>query len=209
MFEQHVISSPSFSLCFTRSENAEKEGSIAGALTMGGTDTRLHIKPMVFAFGFPTKGVMHGVSIRKIYLMESGQYEASEVTDTNTHLIDIEEFTLNYGSVIVDSGTTDTYMTRSLARPFSTAFKKVTGFDYFENGMQLTEKQVANLPTIIIQLKGHEDENQALAGYGEDSVEVPGLAGVVDKEHPFDILIAIPPAHYVEYDTDRKKYVGR
>lgn len=206
MYRQNIISEPSFSLCFTRSEEAEKKGSIAGALTMGGTDTRLHLRPMIYAHGFTTKGVMHGVDIRNVYIMESGNYEAGDASVENTHLVDIQSSSLNSGSVIVDSGTTDTYMTQYLGTPFRKAFKKVTGFDYNANGMKLTDKQVEKLPTIIIQLAGKEDENNALT---VGNVEIPGLAGGIDKENPFDILIAIPPAHYIEYDSDRSKYVGR
>ena len=212
MYRQNIIATPSFSLCFTRAEDAAKEGSIAGALTMGGTDERLHSAPMVYAFGFPTKGVMHGVSIRKIYVMESGQYEASEATLENTQVVDIQTSFLNSGSVIVDSGTTDTYMTRSLKVPFMKAFKKVTGFDYIETGMKLTDLQVSNLPTIIIQLQGHDEDNKnVIAQYGTNNKNdnLPGLAGVIDEDHPFDILIMIPPAHYVEFDTDHQRYVGR
>lgn len=172
---------------------------------MGGTDTRLHHKPMVYAHGFKTKGVMHGVNIRKMYLMESGVYEASDALKNNTHRIDIEPNVLNGGSVIVDSGTTDTYMTRSLRSPFKKLFKQVAGFDYNENGMNLREEQVYQLPTIIIQIEGHEEDNKVM-----DGDNVPGLARVLDPNgHPNDILVVIPPAHYIEYDSDNKKYVGR
>ncbi len=170
---------------------------------MGGTDVRLHEKRMVYAYGFPTKGVMHGVKIRKMYLMKAGTYDASDVDQDNTKEISIPSSTLNSGSVIVDSGTTDTYMTRSLKGPFMKVFKEVTGFDYLENGMKLTDEQVYQLPTIVLQLEGHEEDNGAM---GNDT---PGLAGVIDSQHPHDILIVIPPAHYIEYDTDHKKYVGR
>lgn len=212
MYEQNIISKPSFSLCFTRAEDAEKSGTIAGALTMGGTDTRLHKQPMVYAYGFPTKGVMHGVTIRKIYVLEAGQYEVQDVNDKNTHLVDISTSYLNSGSVIVDSGTTDTYMTRALSRPFMNTFKQVTGYDYIENGMHLTDEQVNQLPTIIIQLQGNESHNQNVMSnhqQNENNQIQPGLAGAIDKENPYDILIAIPPAHYIEYDTSNKKYVGR
>ena len=205
MYDQKIISSPSFSLCFSRAEEAEKEGTIAGALTMGGTDTRLHIQPMIYAHGFNTKGVMHGVSIRKIYIMESGQYDASEATPKNTHPVEVSTSWLNSGSVIVDSGTTDTYMTRNLKAPFVKIFKQVVGYAYSENGMYLNDEQVSKLPTIIIQLNGRVEENEKLG----DWRDIKGLAGVLDEENPYDILIAIPPAHYVEYDTDHKKYVGR
>lgn len=203
MYQQNIISSPSFSLCFTRAEEAEKEGTIAGALTMGGTDTRLHLDPMVYAHGFNTKGVMHGVNIRKVYIMEAGQYRASQATPKNTKQVQISTNSLNSGSIIVDSGTTDTYMTRNLKTPFEKLFKQVAGYAYNENGMNLSDEQISHLPTIILQLNGRVEENEKL---GKNTL---GLAGALDSENPYDILIAIPPAHYVEYDTDHKKYVGR
>jgi hypothetical protein len=203
MYDQKIIDTPSFSLCFARAIDAKKEGSVAGALTMGGTDTRLHRTPMIYAQGFKTKGVMHGVSIRKIYLMEADNYAAGDATVDNTHKIDISTNVLNSGSIIVDSGTTDTYMTRSLRAPFQEMFKKVVGFAYNEKGMKLTNEQILKIPTILIQIKGNSDHN------GELSPDTAGLAGAIDDEFPYDILIAVTPAHYVEYDSDSKKYVGR
>lgn len=199
MYEQHVIRNPSFSLCFVRAEEAAKDGTIAGALTMGGTDTKLHFSPMIFAKGFKTKGVMHGVSLRKVHVMESGQYRSSDANSTNTRTVDITSDLLNIGSIIVDSGTTDTYFTKNLNAPFKSAFKKITGYDYNENGMALSDEEVERLPTILLQLEGVE---------GADT-DIPGMAGEIDPEHPTDILIAIPPSHYIEYDTQSKRYVGR
>ena len=170
---------------------------------MGGTDTRLHRTPMVYAHGFKTKGVMHGVSIRKIYLLEAENYAAGDATEDNTHQIDISTDVLNSGSIIVDSGTTDTYMTRSLRGPFQKMFKQVVGFAYNEGGMKLTHEQIQMIPTIIIQIQGSRDHNGAL---GSDTA---GLAGAIDDQFPYDVLIAIPPSHYVEYDSDNDKYVGR
>eukprot|EP00979_Chaetoceros_neogracilis_P005789 scaffold1094_cov241-Chaetoceros_neogracile.AAC.2 len=198
MYQQNVIQNPSFSLCFVRGEDAAKEGTTAGALTMGGTDSLLHASPMVFARGFKTKGVMHGVSIRQVHIMEAGQYRAMNATSSNTHTVKITQASLNTGSVIVDSGTTDTYFTRNLSDPFKIAFKSVTGFSYNENGMTLTEEEVNKLPTILIQLEGV---------VGTDSIG--GLAYKIDPQNPGDVLLAIPPAHYIEYDTGSKHYIGR
>ena len=215
MFNQKIIASPSFSLCFMRGEAAEKTGTIAGALTMGGSDSRLHSKPMVYAKGFSTKGIMHGVSLRKVYILKSGFYDPDEATVKNTIQVDIDSSILNSGSVIVDSGTTDTYMTRNLRIPFQKAFKAASGYEYIENGMTLTDDQVENLPTILLQLQGREESNQKLVNSMSSGnsvvgdVVVPGLAGSLDPDHPLDILIAITPSHYVQYDAERKKYVGR
>lgn len=198
MYDKQVINNPSFSLCFVRGEEAAKDGTTAGALTMGGTDTKLHASPMLFAKGFATKGVMHGVAIRAIYIMEAGQYRSANATTDNTKTVAIQQSSLNSGSIIVDSGTTDTYFTRNLASPFKELFKQITGFSYNENGMSLSDEQVDKLPTILVQLEGTGN-----------NANHPGSAGAIDPENPNDILLAIPPAHYIEYDSQRKQYVGR
>jgi hypothetical protein len=200
MHQQNVIEHPSFAMCYVRGDDAAKDGTLAGTLTMGGADTKLHLKEMVYAKGFKTKGVMHGVTIRKVHIMGDSKYEAEEATPDNIVTVDITEQSLNSGSVIVDSGTTDTYLTRNLKGPFMAAFKQLVGYDYKENGMKLSQEQVEALPTILIQLEGIENMS---------SDGTPGLAGNIDPDHPFDILVAIPPAHYVEYDSDDDVYVGR
>lgn len=199
MYRQKVIDHRSFSLCFVRGEDAAKGGTVAGALTIGGTDTKLHEGDMVYAKGLKTKGVMHGVKIRKIHLMKSGEYGVQDAVPENTVTVQAAEDLLNSGSVIVDSGTTDTYLTRLISGVFHKSFKDVTGFSYNEDGMKLSEADVFKLPTIIIQLVGADGSGEVL----------PGHAKKIDPDHPHDVLIAIPPAHYIEYDSDEKKYVGR
>lgn len=76
---------------------------------------------------------------------------------------------------------------------------EVAGFSYNDNGMKLSEDDVFKLPTIIIQLVGADASGEVL----------PGHAKKIDPEYPHDVLIAIPPAHYIEYDSETKKYVGR
>jgi len=133
--------------------------------------------------------------------MQSGFYGSDEARNDNVSTVAVSEDQLNLGSVIVDSGTTDTYMTRALSSEFHKTFKEVAGFAYNEHGMKLSEDEVHKLPTILLQLVG-------AVGQSAESV-LPGHANFVDPEHPTDVLIAIPPAHYVEYDSDTKKYVGR
>ena len=200
MFEQDIIKHPAFALCFARGDDAAKDGTMAGTLTLGGIDTKLHEEEVVYAKGFKTKGVMHGVRIRKVHIMKSGVYDSKSANTTNTITAQISEDQLNKGSVIVDSGTTDTYFTKTLKAPFLAAFKELVGFDYNTRGMKLTDTQVQSLPTILVQLVGIPQSSEP---------GTPGLAHKIDTEHPDDILIAIPPAHYVEYDSDNEKYVGR
>lgn len=204
MYEQNKIQSKAFSLCFARSEEVEKDGSIAGAFTLGGTDTKLHDEPMIYANGFATKGTMHGVNLKNVYLMEAGQYGAGDATLDNTHVLPgLDLNKLNTGSVIVDSGTTDTYMNSILGTPFKNTWKELVGVSYSTSKMKLTEEQVEKIPTILIQLEGSGEQT-----YNKNDA-IPGLAGSIDSKNPNDIIIAMPPAHYVEYDPKKDVYMGR
>jgi hypothetical protein len=113
---------------------------------------------------------------------------------------------LNGGHVIVDSGTTDTYFTRRIASAFKTAFKEVSGKDYSHSDMKLTKEELDAFPTILFQLSGDETMNKQVRGDQDNFV---GLADVVDPEFPNDVILAVPPSHYFEYDDDDKAYVAR
>ena len=61
--------------------------------------------------------------------------------------------------MIVDSGTTDTYLSRAVSAEFKKKFKSMTGITFKNQAMDLTEDQVAGLPTILIQLTGTSEFN--------------------------------------------------
>mmetsp|Transcript_24718 Transcript_24718/g.40094 ORF Transcript_24718/g.40094 Transcript_24718/m.40094 type:complete len:80 (+) Transcript_24718:742-981(+) len=50
MHSKNKITNEEFSLCFSRQDYTSKDGTRAGAMTLGGVDTRLHnVSPMVVA----------------------------------------------------------------------------------------------------------------------------------------------------------------
>jgi hypothetical protein len=58
--------------------------------------------------------------------------------------------------VIVDSGTTDTYLPISVRKSFEDLFKKISdGHTYSNNNVALTKDQIAKLPTIVYTVEGH------------------------------------------------------
>jgi len=204
MFDAGIIEHKQFSLCFSRELESSSKGTSAGAVTMGGVDTNLHKSPMVYADGHVASGMMHGVNIRKVYFMKSGQYDVTEVTQGTTVELDITTAQLNSGKVILDSGTTDTYFTRNIAKAFRKAFKSEVGVDYNTNGMKLTDAQVEKLPSVVVQLNGYTGSTEIL-----DPDAHPGLAGMLDPKHPNDVLVVIPPDHYFEYSTKGDTYHPR
>lgn len=208
MHAANIIPTLSFSLCFTRQPSPEKDGTEAGAMTMGGFDERLHKSPMVFTETSGSGRGFYNVHIRNIYVRDGSGGEYANTSNPNAQVIrlEVDESTLNTGRVIVDSGTTDTYINRRVASKFNAAYKKLTGKTYSHSGMKLTEQELLALPTILIQLEGHADMNK---NFYPDPTQVEGLAGNLDSENPYDILIAIPPTHYMEYDEKQKSFISR
>eukprot|EP00804_Cyclotella_cryptica_P023492 CCRYP_012138-RA/>CCRYP_012138-RA protein AED:0.11 eAED:0.11 QI:0/0/0/1/1/1/2/0/656 len=207
MFSKKAIPKPEFSLCFWRQDNAEREGTGAGAMTLGGVDPRLHSSPMVYATNLKGSG-FYAVHLKAVYLREGGGSSAKIEDMSKMHKLDVSESALNRGNVIVDSGTTDTYFTREIAAPFQRAWKDIMGNEYNHNAVTLTQEDIAALPTIIIVLEGHAggvgDETDA------DPNEVPGYAGdILADVSPRDVVLAIPGSHYMEFDPDTGKYVAR
>ena len=198
-----------FALCYSRQPTSTREGTEAGALTFGGPDTRLHTSPMVYSGGKKEGAGFFNVRIRKLYLREGGGGDSATSSNPNVQIkaLDASEETLNRGRVIVDSGTTDTYFPRSIASDFNKVFKELTGTDYGHDAVDLSPEQLDALPTILLQLAGDEDYNKEL--YGNDASKTTGLAGTLDPDHPHDVVLAIPPSHYMEYDNSKSKYIAR
>jgi len=207
MLTQKAIPRPQFSLCFSRQDFVNRGGTRAGAMTLGGVDPRLHMSPMVFAKNMKSSG-FYAVHLKAMYLREGGGVSARTTSDDmkRMHKLDISESSLNRGNVIVDSGTTDSYFTSALAKPFGDMWQRLTGKKYSHTGVSMTEKQIDAMPTIILVIQGYDgpavgDEPEISANYVAEAFD-----GVFS---PRDIVIAIPAAHYMEFDSDSKKYVAR
>jgi len=179
-----------FTLCFGRQPTADRQGTEAGAMTLGGVDTRLHTSPVVYA-SVSVSNAFYGVHIRNVYLRAGGGGDSAQSTDPNIAVkrVDISEAELNRGTTIVDSGTTDTYFTRSIATAFHALWKDFTGKTYNNNPVNLSEKELNSLPTILFQLQGLGDINEKLAK--DNTQPVVGLVGALDPEHPYDVLLAM------------------
>ena len=73
VYLKNAIPRPEFSLCFSRNNECfvDKEGTEAGAMTLGGVDLRLHMSPMVFAKNMKSSG-FYAVHLKAMYLREGG-----------------------------------------------------------------------------------------------------------------------------------------
>lgn len=173
-------------------------------MTLGGSDTRLHSTQMVYA-NQPKNNGWFTVRIRAMYLRRGGgESVLSNSADAKVQKLEgITEEHLNSGDVIVDSGTTDTYLTGQLAGPFTEAWHTIMDGEAWngETSVHLTDDELLAMPTILVQLQGYEG--------GNDDPMAQGLAGAVDPVHPHDILVAVPPTHYMEYSVKTQKYTPR
>ena len=210
MRASQVIHRAQFSLCFVKQPIASISGTTAGAVSLGGKDDRLHSTPMVFA-----KAMGHGatasfkVRVRKMYLRQKGGQSVMFDSNAAIHQLDADEGALNGKEEFnFDSGTTDTYFTKGFSDEFRKVWKDIVGSDYTNDPMPLSDSQLRNLPTILLQMVPHE------GGVGDEvrtnnPMEVPGLAGKVDVGTPNDVLFSIPATHYMQHSASSNTYTSR
>jgi hypothetical protein len=86
---------------------------------------------------------------------------------------------------------------------FEKAFQSMVGEAYTHDDVKLTEAELLARPTILIQLAGDVSMNEKLGA------QTLGLAGSLDPDHPFDVILAVPASHYYEYDLETDTYTAR
>jgi len=228
MYDANVIQSKMFALCFTKSSGEPKpSGSLAGAMTMGGSDIRLHKSKMVYAQNVDTEG-WYTVYVKGIYLQRK-QSDAIRGTDeehddlskdgnrtlleSNTIKLDLDIDKVNREGVIIDSGTTDTYLPSFINQYFEDAFEEIYGYTLYDTIHSFNPDEILfeDLPTIIVQLQrakaifDHDDD-----AYDENhEYESKLLVGELDETSTDDVIIEIPPNHYLSYNEKRKKLQSR
>ena len=211
MHSKNAIPRPEFSLCFSRSNDATRDGTGAGAMTLGGVDPRLHMTPMVFAKNVKGSG-FYAVHLKAMYLREGGGLSAQTISSDmdKYHKLDLSESQLNSGNVIVDSGTTDTYFNRVVGTPFKKMWKELTGTDYNHNPRSMTLEEVNQLPTIIMVIGGMDGGTVGDEPDGDPN-DIANYVGDITElsSNTKDVVIAIPGQHYMEFDSDSGKYVPR
>lgn len=213
LFNEKKIEHKMFSMCFRKIPKQDKDGVTAGVLTIGGVDTSLQRSPMVYAAS--NTGNSHGwfiVHVKKIWLRKGGGISAKATFVEGEgkpvyRLVTDDAERLNSGrGVIVDSGTTDTYLSRFLAPTFRKIWLEMTGMAYSNHGKKLTREEVLKMPTILVQMTAYQDGLDASV----NADDVVGLAGTnLSMDSPRDILLAIPATHYMEYSISNDNYTPR
>lgn len=214
LYNQNKIEHNMFSMCFKRDVHHTKDGVTAGIMTLGGFDARLHKSPMVYAR--VELNNHHGwftVHVRKIWMRQNGGLSAKAMIekDENGTPQEPKHFVISNDErilkgMIFDSGSTDTYLPRSIASVFRNKWNELTGLSYANRDMKLSREQVMKLPTVLVQLTPRKQEYDN----SSDEDDKVGLAGSkLSPESPRDIIIAIPPTHYMEYSPSKGTYTPR
>ena len=201
-----------FSLCFSKSPTASREGTNAGAMTLGGFDDRFHNVgegDMVYSYTKNGRG-FYGVQVRQMYLRQGGG-ESALSNNKDAKIVSLKNDPSQadkHDNAIVDSGTTDTYFSNFWQSEFKKAWQEMVGSTWNHEKKTLSDEELHALPTILLQLVGDESKNKALADLNPDRT-ILGLAKDMDPDHPYDIIIAVPPTHYMEYDIQSDTYTCR
>ena len=160
LFTQKITGSRIFAMCFSVG---------GGILTLGGVDQSIHNHGEVIKYaklqkpkGWFTVKLLD-ITMRPTVtssLQTMGQTTDAALDRVATHSISADSIALNgRKGVIIDSGTTDTYLPSSVKTLFEELFKKVTdGIVYTNGNIILSAAQVNKLPTIIYTLEGPDGE---------------------------------------------------
>lgn len=208
MYNQGILEHNVFALCYRRELGSSKRGVSAGAITLGGVSNSLDTSPMIFAKNMASVG-FYTVFVKNIYIRANGGQSSMTPPGSQytIHKIPLNVHRVNSGKgVIVDSGTTDTYLNKNMARSFNVMWKKVTGKDYAHSPISLNDDQLRKLPTILVQCQAYDIRpDPSVQGFGN----IVGYAGDLDPSSPNDLLIAIPATNYMEYSPRTKMYASR
>lgn len=139
-----VVAANIFALCF-------RVGG--GIMTLGGVDQRIHSKS-----GIDYAKSLHSTGWFTVNLLDivftNPEGKGSKLYRDS---LGIDKSKLNTGKgIIVDSGTTDSYLPSSIATVFKSKFKDITGIDFTAKNFELTAAQISLLPNVVFVLEGSD-----------------------------------------------------
>jgi len=201
-----VTKSKVFAMCFRKG---------GGILTVGGVDSSIHSNhsenSVVFAKQVSRKvSGWFAVRLLDVLLRHS---KTKRITS-----IGVPFYKYNTGKgVIIDSGTTDTYLPASAMSQFLALFKQMSGIVYTNNKRHLSLEELESLPTIIYRLEGIDgkpiDIESPPSSYTESIIRKTATS--TSTKHAFRIYLTEPSGtvlganfmvgHNVIFDYDARK----
>ena len=228
MYDQGKIPANMFALCYKRELHVSKRGIVAGMLTLGGADARADIGPMVYAKnvggigsgggGRGGGGGWYTVFVKSIHVREKGGQRVATTppdgSDQILHPLNVDLTAMNSGKgVIIDSGTTDTYLHTSLAESFNSIWKVVVpaGGKYMNKPMKLSQDELLLLPTILVEFAAYDDFTWHAKWREHEDTTINNNDNNNDqkKKKTRRVVLAIPATHYMEYSPVDETYTPR
>ncbi len=212
----HDFDPSQFALCYDRQPISSdlSSGVGSGALTLGGSDSLMHSTPMVYADNVSPNMGWYTVHVKGMFLRSKGGSLSEPAKNSRYVRVDADETTLNGNTgsnrgIIVDSGTTDSYLPSNLKPAFVEAWKEVLrdpNAEYHNNYIEMTAEQVKTLPTILVVLQGHKSGSAQTNDFAVGMTGHPSHADMfnsITDKNPLtisknDVVVAIPPEHYME-----------
>lgn len=141
LFNNNITSSKVFALCFRNN---------GGVMTLGGVDTSIHDSPISYIkLSINSKG-FYVVKLREVLFRDPTNNVTTSLDQTQSMFTDLK-------TVIIDSGTTDTYFPTISKETFTKLFLKITGLHYSPGVSVFKAKDRMHLlPSIIYRF---EDPN--------------------------------------------------
>lgn len=205
MYREKKIKHDMFSMCFDKAPTYSELGITAGVLTIGGIDERLQNgNPMIYAKTVPSEYFI--VNVKGLYLGLPEKNPGGNIQKTPIlKVVTNDNVTMNSGNgVVIDSGTTDTYFSYRFEEEFSKLWSE--SFKYKNAPIRMTSLQYNKLPTVYVHIETSNTEQVP----SRDTKFVYGYTGWdISPESPQDVLLAIPPDHYMEPSVLDNTYIPR
>jgi hypothetical protein len=137
MKNERIIPKRIFSMCFAEGELKKDPPGNGGTMVLGGFDKRIHNSPVQWVPMASTQSSWFAVEVVDIKVAGVSLGVSSSVYQEGK-------------GMIVDSGTTDTYLPSKIATAFKTQWEGASGYKYMNSKMQIDNRN--ELPIIEIVL---------------------------------------------------------
>ena len=216
LHSQKITKSKIFAMCFSIG---------GGILTLGGVNQLIHNKNenVKYAALVKSKG-WFTVKLLDIFMRPSSSSRHHKLMKTENKISyesEGESYALSIESnipdlngrkgVIVDSGTTDTYLPSSIKASFEKLFKKLSdGITYSNNNIILNQHQYDSLPIIIYRLEGVDGKHVHIENHPSSYAESLGNGNYAFRLYLSEVSGAVLGAnfmnnHNVIFDIENKR----
>jgi len=199
----NLLQNSNFALCFY--SRLSTLGP-AGVLSLGGYTLVEDDESSPLIYLETEFGKNYAVFVEQIFLHSETNKQLQNIPLKNVY-----ELNNDGKGAIIDAGSPISFLgSDEFGQEFRSAWKKITGDDFPEDGGTFLKTDMEKLPTIKIQLKatGEKDDN-TIRRRTRRKLEF-GFSGSVgeelDPEYPDDALLLIPPKEYLDYDSDNLSY---